>query len=53
MGKEREPVAWVREANGRRVFYTSLGHQDDFADAIFLRLVTNGLQWVANIEAKK
>lgn len=53
MGKEREPVAWVRDANGRRVFYTSLGHQDDFADATFLRLVTNGLQWAAKIEVKK
>jgi putative membrane-bound dehydrogenase-like protein len=53
MGKEREPVAWVREANGRRVFYTSLGHQDDFKDEVFLRLVTNGLQWAAKIEVKK
>ena len=53
MGKEREPVAWVREANGRRVFYTSLGHQDDFRDETFLRLVTNGVQWAAKLEVKK
>jgi type 1 glutamine amidotransferase len=53
MGKEREPVAWVRDASGRRVFYTSLGHQDDFKDEAFLRLVTNGLQWAAKLEVKK
>jgi len=47
-----EPVAWVRErkldgGKTQRVFYTSLGHPDDFADPNFLRLVTNGLLWAA------
>jgi type 1 glutamine amidotransferase len=53
MGKESEPVAWTREADGRRVFYTSLGHQDDFKDENFLRLVTNGLAWATKTELKK
>ena len=45
-----EPVAWVRErkldgGTTQRVFYTSLGHPDDFANPNFLRLVSNGLLW--------
>jgi type 1 glutamine amidotransferase len=53
MGKNAEPVAWAREKDGRRVFYTSLGHPDDFADANFVRLLTNGLLWALKAEARK
>ncbi len=42
-----EPVAWTRMNAGGRVFYTSLGHQDDFRDPGFLRLLTNGVLWAA------
>lgn len=42
----QEPVTWVRLHNGGRVFYTSLGHQDDFRLEGFLRLLTNALFWV-------
>jgi putative membrane-bound dehydrogenase-like protein len=52
MGKESEPVAWTREADGRRVFYTSLGHPDDFKDENFIRLLTNGLAWATKSEWK-
>ena len=52
MRKESEPVAWIREKDGRRVFYTSLGHPDDFNDANFIRLLTNGLAWAAKVEWK-
>jgi type 1 glutamine amidotransferase len=38
-------VAWVREVAGRRIFYTSLGHPDDFRDENFLRLLLNALEW--------
>ena len=41
-----EPVAWTRLHKGGRVFYTSLGHQKDFADDNFLRLLTNAVLWV-------
>ena len=44
-----EPVAWTRMNAGGRVFYTSLGHQDDFRDGRFLRLLTNGVLWAAGI----
>ncbi len=52
MGKESEPVAWTREKDGRRMFYTSLGHQDDFKDEMFVRLLTNGLAWATKSEWK-
>jgi putative membrane-bound dehydrogenase-like protein len=47
-----EPVAWVREKDGRRVFYTSLGTPDDFKDPNFTRLLVNGLAWVTKSEWK-
>ncbi len=52
MGKESEPVAWTREKDGRRVFYTSLGHPDDFQDEHFIRLLTNALAWATKSEWK-
>ena len=46
-GQAEEPVVWVN-AYGRkqaRVFYTSLGHPDDFAQPAFRRLLLNGVAW--------
>jgi len=43
-----EPVAWTREYKGGRVFYTSLGDQNDFQNRTFLRMVTNALYWAAD-----
>ena len=40
-----EPVAWTRTHVGGRVFYTSLGHQDDFEEPSFLRLLANAVLW--------
>jgi hypothetical protein len=40
-----EPVAWINTAGGRRVFGTSLGGPDDFADPAFRRLLLNGILW--------
>ena len=42
---QTEPVAWVRTLKGRRIFYTSLGHPDDFQDENFQRLLLNALEW--------
>ena len=41
----REPVAWTRVNRGGRIFYTSLGHQKDFEQAPFRRLVANAVLW--------
>jgi type 1 glutamine amidotransferase len=50
----KEPVAWTRmhsaspaspEHRVSRVFYTSLGHRDDFAQPQFRRLLVNAIGW--------
>ncbi|WP_413803721.1 ThuA domain-containing protein [Streptomyces iranensis] len=38
-------VAWVRERPQGRVFYTSLGHPDDFALEAFRGLLVNATRW--------
>jgi type 1 glutamine amidotransferase/nicotinamidase-related amidase len=44
--KPHEPVAWTNtHIGGGRVFYTSLGHADDFKMAAFRRLLLNGIFW--------
>ena len=41
-----EPVAWTNiTAAGGRVFYTSLGHPDDFKLDVFRRMLTNAVFW--------
>ncbi len=46
-GHPEEPVAWTRLYGPRqaRIFYTSLGHPEDFARAGFRRLLLNGILW--------
>ena len=48
-----EPVAWTRRHPGGRrgrIFYTSLGHQKDFWELDFLRLIDNAVNWVGGTE---
>lgn len=45
-----EPITWTRTHNGGRVFYTSLGHPQDFQEESFRRLLANGLFWAAGRE---
>lgn len=42
---QENPVAWTTEHNGGRVFFTTLGHQDDFEVASFRTLLINGIRW--------
>src|SRR5262249_15729281 len=45
-GKEdREPVAWTNTYKGARIFYTSLGHVDDFKNPSFRRMLLNAVYW--------
>jgi uncharacterized protein len=47
------PVAWIRtHRNGGRVFYTSLGHADDFEVPQFRRLVSNAIRWCASTDTE-
>lgn len=45
--KERaiNPVAWTSTYKGARVFYTSMGHPDDFQLPAFRTLLINGILW--------
>ena len=46
-GESPEPIAWTHEYGPRhaRIFYTSLGHPDDFQNAEFRRLLVNAIRW--------
>jgi hypothetical protein len=47
-GKPAEPVAWTATSpGGGRVFATTLGHESDFANESFCRLLVNGIAWAA------
>ena len=39
------PVGWARTYQGSRVFYTSLGHPEDFQMEPFRRLLVNAVYW--------
>ena len=49
-GKPPEPVAWINlyGTNQARIFFTSLGHPDDFRNPSFRRLLLNGITWAVN-----
>ncbi|MBC8235485.1 ThuA domain-containing protein [bacterium] len=40
-----EPVAFTSTYQGGRVFYTSLGHPDDFNNDSFCKLLVNAVFW--------
>ena len=46
-GQRLEPLAWTRLYGDRRarIFYTSLGHESDFADSAFRQLLVNAVAW--------
>ena len=43
--KPPEPVAWTRSHGGAAVFYTSLGHPEEFGTEAFDTLLLNAVQW--------
>lgn len=49
-GQKDEPVAWTHaHPGGGKVFYTSLGHVEDFKVPLFRRLLLNGIYWSAGL----
>jgi acetyl esterase/lipase len=40
-----EPIAWTRTYKGGRIFYTALGHPQDFREESFRRMLVNALFW--------
>jgi type 1 glutamine amidotransferase len=47
------PVAWTFEHKNARVFYTSMGHPDDFKLAPFRKMLINAIHWSLNRPAPK
>lgn len=41
-------MAWTNTYKGGRIFYTSLGHADDFKLPQFRTLLSNAIQWAAD-----
>jgi type 1 glutamine amidotransferase len=52
-GQPAEPIAWTHEYKGGRIFYTSLGHPEDFQEESFRRLVRNGMEWALQKPLRK
>ena len=50
-----EPIAWtyLQGPKQGRVFYTSLGHPDDFQNPAFRRLLLNGVAWALGGQATR
>ena len=46
-GESPEPIAWTHEYGPKhaRIFYTSLGHPDDFKEPEFRRWLVNAVRW--------
>jgi type 1 glutamine amidotransferase len=42
---QENPVAWTKTHNGGRVFFTTLGHPEDFEVASFRNMLANGIRW--------
>lgn len=40
-----QPVAWTKTYKGARVFFTTLGHPEDFRVESVRRLIVNGILW--------
>jgi nicotinamidase-related amidase/type 1 glutamine amidotransferase len=46
---EPEQLAWTNTYKKSRVFYTSLGHADDFKNPSFVQLMENAVRWTLHM----
>ncbi len=44
-----EPIAWTNTYKKSRIFYTSLGHRNDFENPQFVQLMGNAVRWAVNM----
>ena len=49
-GQKAEPIAWTHQFGKARIFYTSLGHEDDFKQAAFWQLMENAVRWTSEMK---
>ncbi|QGJ69213.1 ThuA domain-containing protein [Planctomycetales bacterium 10988] len=47
----RHPVAWTNHYGKSRIFYTSLGHREDFESPLFNQMLRNAIYWAIEKEA--
>lgn len=47
-----QPVAWIKTYKGARVFFTTLGHPEDFEVPSVRRLLINGIRWALGLSAR-
>ncbi|MDA0833605.1 MAG: ThuA domain-containing protein [Planctomycetota bacterium] len=45
-----QPVAWTKEYNDAKVFFTTLGHPKDFEEESMRRLIVNAVYWGLDCE---
>jgi nicotinamidase-related amidase len=48
-GYDPTPVAWTNTYGDSRIFYTSLGQTEDFAQPAFQRLMRNAMDWLQTL----
>ena len=48
-----EPVAWTNTRDGARIFFTTLGHWEDFQIDAFNRLLENAIRWALASAGRK
>ncbi len=51
--EEPEPMAWTNSYQRSRIFYTSLGHPDDFKNEQFRQLLVNAVFWAMDRQVPK
>ncbi|GAA4899730.1 hypothetical protein LX16_0706 [Stackebrandtia albiflava] len=52
-GDARRPVAWCRDFDGGRTWYTALGHRvKSFEDGDYMRMLRGGVWWAAGLDAE-
>ncbi|MFP6701316.1 MAG: ThuA domain-containing protein [Planctomycetaceae bacterium] len=49
-GQKAEPIAWTNRYGKARIFYTSLGHEDDFKQPAFWQLMENATRWATRMK---
>lgn len=49
---QQNPVAWTKMHKGGRVFFTTLGHPQDFENVNVRRLLVNGIYWALGMEGR-
>lgn len=51
---DNHPMAWYRNFDGGRSFYTGLGHTDeDYSNPLFLKHLLGGIQYAMEVDNKK